>query len=681
MPDHRYKAFISYAHADEAFAASLHDRLERFVVPAQLRGIDAGRRLGTFFRDREELASGGSLSQRILDAIEDAEYLIVVCSDAAARSTWVNREIEAFLRARSLDRVLLVVADTVPAGDVPTPAALGPGTELLAADARPFADGVARARLKLVAGLLRQPFDALARRERQRARRRWIALGAAASTLAVVAVVGVYLVDRAAREADARRQQAAAFVGVFVDDLEARITRYEAVGTLDRDLAKALDFFATLPPEEIDPTALHQYRTALLGIGTVRIRQGKPRDALDVFERALELSQSMVERDVSNASRWYDLAIHTYYIGEAYWELQDFPRAAERIVESFGYAERAAELAPDNFDYQIEAVYELNNVGAAKTRLNDFTAATTALEQSLARIDALRSRFPARRTDLANQEVEAVSWLAEITQRRSDYNAAFAWHEREIALRRQLIADTGIPHHVSRLSDALGYYAQSLTEVGDTARTVEVLREKGEVSKQAIATDPENAFYRERLLIGEAMLANALFDAGAHDMAIATLDAAERGMREMIARDQQTAVLTRDLMYIASSRAYMALETDPERAAKLTAEAMEGVVRDVDRESVDPALLAYYTRCAAVLAAAERRLARPNSSLVQDALALLLRHGNAESSFDLSMRAVLLRAVARYDDARPLESRLENSGYRPPFYRRLRRMLAPTPTA
>jgi hypothetical protein len=100
MPAHRYKAFISYAHADEAFAASLHDRLERFVVPAQLRGVDAGRRLGTLFRDREELASGGSLSQRILDAIEDAEYLIVVCSDAAARSTWVNREIEAFLRVR-----------------------------------------------------------------------------------------------------------------------------------------------------------------------------------------------------------------------------------------------------------------------------------------------------------------------------------------------------------------------------------------------------------------------------------------------------------------------------------------------------------------------------------------------------------------------------------------------------
>jgi hypothetical protein len=66
---------------------------------------------------------------------------------------------------------------------------------------------------------------------------------------------------------------------------------------------------------------------------------------------------------------------------------------------------------------------------------------------------------------------------------------------------------------------------------------------------------------------------------------------------------------------------------------------------------------------------------------VEDALALVLRHGNADSSVDLSMRALLLRAVARYDDARPFEARLENAGYRPPFYRRLLRMLESTPHA
>ncbi len=97
MTSYRYKAFISYAHADEAFVARLHQRLESFVVPKALRQIPTQRRLGTVFRDRDELAAGGSLSTHIRDALNAAEYLLVVCSPASVNSRWVNQEIESFI--------------------------------------------------------------------------------------------------------------------------------------------------------------------------------------------------------------------------------------------------------------------------------------------------------------------------------------------------------------------------------------------------------------------------------------------------------------------------------------------------------------------------------------------------------------------------------------------------------
>ncbi len=667
---YRYKAFISYAHEDEAFAASLHRRLERFVVPKQLRRVNSTRRLGTIFRDRDELASGGRLSTSIVSAIEEAQFLIVVCSDASARSEWVGREIAAFLRVRSLDQVLLIVPNDAPAGDLSFPAALGDENELLAADARPSGDGAPAAFSKLVAGLLQVPLDTLVQRERQRRRRQVLVAAGGAAALTVAAATSMYLVRSAANEADARRQQAASFAGFFVDSLNERITRYEKVGTLDSDLTKALEFFATLQPDDMDPKTLNDYRTALIGIGNVRIRQGKPQAALEVYARASELSRSMVAREGNEARHWHNLAMLTYYIGEAHWEMQDFPETAKRIVEALEYAERAASLAPDEFEYRIEVVFELTNLGATNTRLKRYDAAVEALQRSIDEIARLRASMSGHEQDLLEQEVEAISWLGEIAQKRSQYQEAFEWHEREIRLREQLIAAThDNPHHIARLGDALGYYADSLTAVGDTKRAVEILKRRVEVSNRAAITDPENAFYRERVLIGQAMLSNALFEGGDAPDAAKMLDTAERGMQAMIAGDMQAEAVKHDLIYVAATRAYQVLHTDPNRAFEIANAAADQAMGLLDRDHVNSILLFYYLRCAAVLAAAQQLSGKSSPAQIHNALSLVIAHGSSESTADLAYQAILLSAVGRRDEALPLKQRLESVGYQPVFYR------------
>ncbi len=667
---YRYKAFISYAHEDAAFAASLHARLEKFVIPKALRTKPTYRRLGTFFRDRDELASGGSLSTSIVGALESAEYLIVICSATSARSVWVNREVETFLGLRPLDNVLLVVADNVASGDVPHPEALGAHDELLAADARPSGDGQRTAFLKIVAGLLHIPLDSLVRRDQQRQRRRIAIAVSSVVVLTVAAALSVYFVSASAREADARREQAESFANLFVGTLDDRIARYEKVGALDADLSKALDFFATLKPEEMDPKTLDHYRIALLGIGTVRIRQGKPLSALEVYERARELSQSMVERESDEASRWYDLAMLTYYIGEAHWEMQHFNETADRIVESLRYAQRAVSLAPDKFEYQLEVVFELNNLGATNTRLKKYDSATEALNRAIEEIQRLRTRYPDHAVDLLEQEVEAISWLAEISQKRSQYKDAFGWHEREIGLRKKLIEAThNNPHHIERLSDALGYYADSLTAIGNTKRAVEMLNAKVDASQQVVATDTGNAFYRERLLIGKAMLASALIDAGDTSSAQAALDDAERGMTEMVASDMQASAVRNDLIYVNATRAYLLLHTDSNRALDLANASAARAIGVLDRNEVNPIVLTYYLRSIVVMAAAERLLGRSASQGIEDALGWVETQGSTEASGDQAYKAILLCALGRGDEAEPLIAQLDAIDYRPVFYR------------
>jgi WD40 repeat protein len=102
----RYKAFISYSHAvDGTLAPALQTGLERFAKPWYRR------RAFRVFRDKTGLAVTHALWGSIQRALEASEYFILLASPAAARSEWVQREIEFWLRHRSAATLLIVLTD------------------------------------------------------------------------------------------------------------------------------------------------------------------------------------------------------------------------------------------------------------------------------------------------------------------------------------------------------------------------------------------------------------------------------------------------------------------------------------------------------------------------------------------------------------------------------------------
>ena len=202
----RYWAFISYSHYDRDWARWLHRRLETYRVPRRLAGRPhwAGavpRRLLPVFRDRDELPSSADLGGVVHRALRDSRYLIVICSRHAARSRWVNEEVEAFKRLGREDRVLcLKIEDSGLDGGVFAPALLqryGPQgqrlevqAEPLAADVSAQADGREGAALKLIAGMLGVGYDDLRRRERRRRIQQHLLAAGAAAALVLLGVLG-----------------------------------------------------------------------------------------------------------------------------------------------------------------------------------------------------------------------------------------------------------------------------------------------------------------------------------------------------------------------------------------------------------------------------------------------------------------------------------------------------------
>ena len=97
----KYRAFISYSHADTSWTKWLHRGLERFRIDRDLVGRETTtgtipKTLRPIFRDRSDFTAGHTLTDQTLAALDASHALIVICSPAAAKSGYVNNEIRLF---------------------------------------------------------------------------------------------------------------------------------------------------------------------------------------------------------------------------------------------------------------------------------------------------------------------------------------------------------------------------------------------------------------------------------------------------------------------------------------------------------------------------------------------------------------------------------------------------------
>src|SRR3954471_19433540 len=103
MPFH---GFISYSHAaDGQLAPAIQRGLHRMAKPWHRR------RALWIFRDQTGLAVTPTLWTSIQEALDGSEHFVLLASPEAARSPWVNREIEHWVATKSPDYILPVVTD------------------------------------------------------------------------------------------------------------------------------------------------------------------------------------------------------------------------------------------------------------------------------------------------------------------------------------------------------------------------------------------------------------------------------------------------------------------------------------------------------------------------------------------------------------------------------------------
>ncbi|NPD91379.1 eIF2A-related protein [Xylanibacter muris] len=158
-----YLAFISYSHKDKEHAKWLHEKLESFRVPVYLqeKRPDLPEYVRPIFRDETDLELG-VLTDNIHHALENSQFLIVICSPNSRTSKYVNDEINFFSKVSisNNNRILpFIVAGEPNSENECFPDALKKKTELLAANINEL--GRDYASVKIIAKMLDLKIDDL----------------------------------------------------------------------------------------------------------------------------------------------------------------------------------------------------------------------------------------------------------------------------------------------------------------------------------------------------------------------------------------------------------------------------------------------------------------------------------------------------------------------------------------
>jgi len=514
--DRKYKAFISYSHADEAWGGWLQRSLERFRAPGKLaaaleaRGVSA--RLSPVFRDREDLPVAGSLNAAIQAALADSQFQIVLCSPNSAKSKWVNEEIKLFHKLHGPDRVFALIIDGEPNATLTPgreaeecfPPALrfildadgnptdAPG-EPLAADARKDGDGKRYALLKVAAGMLGVGLDELVRRDAaRRARQAWTVAGASFAGMAATIALSIFAIAKS-NEATLMRGKAENLIEFMLTDLNQKLEPVGRLDVLESVVAKVMDYYADQDPKSLNDDALARRAKAMMQLGTIDYRQNKFNDAQKAYESAEAATAELLKRAPNNPDRIFDHAQNVFYVGEAARHRYDAEKNERQFNEYLRLAQRLVKLDGDNPRSQLELAYATSNIGITRFADGLFNEAIPYFEKSIAARADLLAADP-KNDGLRRAYAYSISWLAFALLQKGDFLEAISQFRKQLAAYGDLAKlETQDYSALDAVVTAQRRLASAYALKGDIAEALKANAIAETTAKALVERDPRNA--------------------------------------------------------------------------------------------------------------------------------------------------------------------------------------------
>jgi tetratricopeptide (TPR) repeat protein len=529
-----YKAFISYSHRDESWARWLQRALENYRVPKRLVGKPGAfgpvpARLNPVFRDREDLSSAADLSSQIKAELDRSESLVVICSPAAATSTWVGEEIRYFRASGKADRILALIVDGEPQASNPAdicfpPAILesadGRNNEPLAADARKYADGKRLALLKIVAGILGIRLDELRRRDAQRTTR--YRLVYSMLTLVVVAVLSWLIWSEATTRATAEAQRANTeeLLGFMLGDLK-RLAPTEGLETIPADDQLQQHFRQAFDFAQLDNPALMEAGIEWREEGIDSKKLFDLKVTMELFQRSRAAFIELNQRESSSTSALFELGQAEFYVGETHYSMGEIELAEQAWARYGAVTRRLVNAEPNNARYVMELSYTLTNLGALDlVRIRPNTIRLLQLIQAGVQYNQMAVVLDPGNAEFRDALPNNLAWQADAWLEKCELGQAQEIRQQAVKLRRELLAED--PHSQRNQTEL----AKKLTGLAGVQQLLGLNQEAGKsfaeidrIFRQVHQAEPDNSELEWEMYYRQARYARHLLLTGDVDRA------------------------------------------------------------------------------------------------------------------------------------------------------------------
>lgn len=403
----KYRAFISYSHANASWAKYLHRALEGFRIDKDLVGRETAigpvpKSLRPIFRDRDDFTAGHTLTGQTLAALDASHALIVVCSPSAAKSQYVTEEIRLF-KSRHPERpvIPLIVGgkpsdpefECFPAslkfklnadGQITTEP-----TELLAADIREEGDGKSLAVAKMVAGTLGISSDDVFRRAERERRRKGRVRNGVITALVILVVTASGSAVYALQQLKTNEAFLAATLKTATEIVDEAVAQAENYGVPRRAtlalLTKAEGLFDNMALLS-GPTQELRYQKAWMLLQFARNYKilGDAKKWDERVREAHRLLTELVFEEPESATFQWTLAGTLEALGNLLMAKGDLAAARKSYQDVLGIMERVAQTDPSNTMWQ-------HDLGIGHARVGDILLTQNELAGALKSYQAARA--------------------------------------------------------------------------------------------------------------------------------------------------------------------------------------------------------------------------------------------------------------------------------------------------
>ena len=510
----RYRAFISYSHTNEREAKWLQRALESYRLPKHLVGRRTAAgvlepKIGKIFRDRTDLSLAPDLSIELRERLAASDYLIVICSPAAAQSKWVNEEILLFRRLHSYTRVLALIADGEPFAARPEQECLPPAlrfklnedgaasnqiAEPLASDMRSKGDGPRMALLKILATMLDLGLDELVRRDHQRRMRVQQLISATALVAVSIFAALSYVAISARNIAEERRLAAEDLVNFMLTDLRQRLEPIGRLDALDLVGEKVLEFYSSRQASSLKADALGRRASAMHLLGEIRDLSGDTDAAIVLFSNAAQTTGELLAREPNNPQRVFEHAQSAFWVGFPDFQRGEYARAQYWFDQYLELSRKLLALEPENSRSKTELFYALNTQAVLKIRNFEYLESLSLFEEA----ESILAELPGT-ADNREAVINNTAWIASAQFMLGYFDRAIDTRLRELAMIEQWLQEE--PDRAN-LTD---YTMTAQTELlrlfqitNDQKRLSSVVNSGIATAEKLLKQDPSNLDYRLR---------------------------------------------------------------------------------------------------------------------------------------------------------------------------------------